>query len=103
MNPKTAAIIGAIIGGAATAMSGAALIRNIPGEKTYFVHSLHVDQAHAGSPLVATAYVDVTFTTADGGRATEDIGGVPCPLSASAKTCLQAALNDSATCAKNAP
>lgn len=92
--------------GAAAAMSAAALLREAPGAKTYFVHKLDVAQTaleDGGSNVTATAYTTVTLDLSDGGTAVHDMGGVPCPLSAARQTTLRNILVAAEACAQNAP
>jgi len=90
----------------ASAMTTAALIREAPGEKSYFVHQLAVSQSRlsdGGSDVSAIAYTTVTLGLADGGTDVVDLGGVSCPLTEARKSTLRTILTASEACARNAP
>ncbi|MEY4955770.1 MAG: hypothetical protein RL409_27 [Gemmatimonadota bacterium] len=96
----------AFVAGTAVAMSGAALVREAPGAKNYFVHQLAVSQAplaDGGSDVSAIAYTTVTLDLADGGTDVVDLGGVACPLTDARKATLRTILTASEACARNAP
>lgn len=96
----------AFLAGSAAGMTSSALVREAPGTKSYFVHQLAVSQsplADGGSDVSAVAYTTVTLDLADGGTATHDLGGVPCPLTEARKTTLRTILTAAESCARNAP
>lgn len=111
MNPKQlAAFLAFFAAGAATSMTTAALIREAPGNKSYYTRHLEIDQrpaADGGNDISATAWVNVTLALTDGGADVADLGGVPCDdliasMSPASRTCLQTVLTGSANCGKTA-
>ena len=95
----------AFVGGA-SAMSGAALVREAAGEKTYFVHQLAVTQdplIDGGTEIRAIAYTTSTLSLVDGGTDVVDLGGIPCPLTETRKATLRTILGAAASCARDAP
>ncbi len=94
------------ISGAATAMTGAALVREAPGTKSYYVHKLDVTQtplADGGSDIEAKAFTTVTLGLSDGGTDVVDLGGISCPLTPANTNTLRNILNAASNCAKTAP
>ena len=96
----------AFVAGSATGMTTSALLREAPGEKSYFTTELAIfaePLADGGSEVRAVAHVDATLNLSDGGVSVVQLPPAPCPLTEARKATLRAILTAAAACARDAP
>ncbi len=105
MNPIVKAAL-LMITGAAVGVSSSALIREVPGVKSYYVHQLNLTQSpllDGGNTLSASACTTATVARLDGGTLVVDLGCVPGALTPAEVACGTTLLNGTSRFARDAP
>lgn len=103
---QLAAFLAFFGGGIAAGMTGSALLREIPGAKSFYVDRLDIRRSllpDGGDLVTAEAYAAVTVGLGDGGISVVRPDSVSCALTGPQTTQLRTILTAAGNCVRDAP